>query len=133
MLAFSKYFIKNQDGRYSIVNSNFEELTKQNYHFLEYAYDNYFIATNEQDKVGVIDSEENVVVDFKYDLIQLIKGKLIFQARDFETNRIDIYDNKFDLALEMSNANIDILEKGIKVYNNEQEIFLDNTGKVITK
>ena len=33
----------------------------------------------------------------------------------------------------MSNANIDILEKGIKVYNNEQEIFLDNTGKVITK
>ena len=129
----SKYFIKNQDGRYSIVNSNFEELTKQNYHFLEYAYDNYFIATNEQDKVGVIDSEENVVVDFKYDLIQLIKGKLIFQARDFETNRIDIYDNKFDLALEMSNANIDILEKGIKVYNNEQEIFLDNTGKVITK
>ena len=86
-----------------------------------------------EDETEVIDSEENVVVDFKYDLIQLIKGKLIFQARDFETNRIDIYDNKFDLALEMSNANIDILEKGIKVYNNEQEIFLDNTGKVITK
>ena len=53
--------------------------------------------------------------------------------KEFSKVELDIYDNKFDLALEMSNANIDILEKGIKVYNNEQEIFLDNTGKVITK
>ena len=129
----SKYFIKNQDGKYTAINSNFEDLTKQNYHFLEYAYDNYFIATNEQDKVGVIDTEENVVVEFEYDLIQLIKGKYIFQARDFSTDKIDIYDNKFDLALEMSNANIEILDDSVKVYNNEQEVLLDNNGKVITK
>ena len=129
----SKYFIKNQDGKYTVVNSSFEELTKQNYHFIEYAYDNYFIATNEQDKVGVIDTEENIVVEFNYDLIQLIKGKSIFQAIDFEENETDIYDSKFDLALEMSNANIEILDDGVKVHNNEQEILLDNTGKIITK
>lgn len=129
----SKYFIKNQDGKYTVINSNFEELTKQNYHFIEYAYDNYFIATNEQDKVGVIDTEENIVVEFNYDLIQLIKGKSIFQAIDFEKNETDIYDSKFDLALEMSNANIEILDDGVKVHNNEQEILLDNTGKIITK
>ena len=128
-----KYFIKSQDGKYTVVNSNFEDLTKQNYHFLEYAYDNYFIATNEQDKVGVIDTEENIVVEFEYDVIQLVKGKSIFQAIDFETNKTDIYDNKFDLALEMSNANIEILDDGVKVKNNEQEILLDNNGKVITK
>lgn len=129
----SKYFIKNQDGKYTVVNSSFEELTQQNYHFIEYAYDNYFIATNEQDKVGVIDTEENIVVEFNYDLIQLIKGKSIFQAIDFEENETDIYDSKFDLALEMSNANIEILDDGVKVHNNEQEILLDNTGKIITK
>ena len=129
----SKYYIKNQNGKYTIINSNFEELTKQNYHFLEYAYDNYFIATNEQDRVGVIDTEENVVVDFDYDLIQLIKGKSIFQARNFSTDKIDIYDDKFDLALEMSNASIEILDDGVKIYNNEQVTILDNKGKVITK
>ena len=129
----SKYFIKNQEGKYTILNSNFEEMTKQNYHFLEYAYDNYFIATNEQDKVGVIDTEENTVVEFKYDLIQLIKGKAIFQARDFSIDKIDIYDNKFDLALEMSNSNVEILDEGVRIYNNEQEIILDNNGKIITK
>ena len=128
-----KYFIKNEDGKYSILNSNFESISSQNYHFLEYAYDKYFIATNEQDKVGVIDLEENTVVEFNYDLIQLIKGKSIFQARDFATDKTDIYDNQFDLALEMSNANIEILDDMVRIYNSEQEIFLDDNGKVITK
>lgn len=129
----SKYFIKNENGKYSILNSKFETISNNNYHFLEYAYDKYFIATNEQEKVGVIDIDENIVVDFNYDLIQLIKGKYIFQARDFAIDKIDIYDNKFDLALEMSNANTEILDEGVRIYNNEKEILLDNNGKVITK
>lgn len=129
----SKYFIKNENGKYSIMNSKFETISNNNYDFLEYAYDKYFIATNEQEKVGVIDIDENIVVDFNYDLIQLIKGKYIFQARDFAIDKIDIYDNKFDLALEMSNANTEILDEGVRIYNSEKEILLDNNGKVITK
>lgn len=129
----TKYYIKNEDGNYSILNSNFEKLSNQNYHFLEYAYDKYFIATNEENKVGVIDLEENIVVDFNYDLIQLIKGKSIFQARDFTTSETDIYDSHFDLALEMNDANIEIFDDKVKVYNNEQETFLDDNGKIITK
>ena len=38
------------------------------------------------------------MVDFNYDVIQLIKGKYIFQARDFAIDKIDIYDNKIDLV-----------------------------------
>lgn len=129
----SKYFIRNDSGKYSITNANLEKLTNQNYNFIEYAYDTYFIATNEQNKVGVIDLEENVVVEFNYDLIQIIKGKNIIQAVDFTTNKTDIYDNKFDLTLEISNAQIENLEKGIRVYNEEQENFLDDNGKFITK
>jgi len=129
----SKYFIRNDAENYSIVNEQLEKLTKQNYKFIEYAYDTYFVVTNEQDKVGVIDLEENVIVEFNYDVIQLIKGKNIVQAVDFTTNKTDIYDNQFDLALEMTYANIELLDNGIKVYNNEQESFLDNNGKIITK
>lgn len=127
------YYIKNEESRYSIVNSNLETILEQTYKFIEYAYDNYFIATNEQDKIGVIDIEGNVVIDFNYDLIQTIKGKSIIQAIEFENNKTDFYDSKFDLALEISNANIEILENGIKIYNNEREHFLDNNGKTITE
>lgn len=124
-----KYFIRNDAGNYSIVNSDFQKLITQNYKYIEYAYDTYFIATNEQDKVGLIDINENILIEFNYDLIQIIKGKNIIQAIDFSTNKTDIYDYQFDLALEMTNANVEILEKGIKVYNNEQENILDNNGK----
>lgn len=129
----SKYYIENENGSYFVLDSNLKKLTNQKYNFLEYAYDKYFIATNEQNKVGVIDLEEKVVVEFKYDIIQLIKGKSIFQALNFADNITDIYDSKFDLALEMSNANIDILSNGIRVYNNERENYLDNNGKITTK
>ena len=91
------------------------------------------MVTNEQDKIGMIDLEENIIVEFNYDVIQLIKGKNIVQAIDFSTNKTDIYDNQFDLALEMTDANIELLDEGIRVYNNEQENFLDDNGKIITK
>ena len=77
--------------------------------------------------------EEKIVVEFKYDLIQPIKGKNIIQAIDFSTNKTDIFDNEFDLALEMTNANIEHLEDGIKVYNEEQEVLLNDNGKFITE
>ncbi len=129
----SKYFIRNDAGNYSIVNTELEKLTNQNYKFIEHAYETYFIVTNEQDKIGMIDLDENIIVELNYDLIQLIKGKNIVQAIDFATNKTDIYDNEFDLAIEMTNANIEILDDGIRIYNNEQESFLDNNGEIITK
>lgn len=128
-----KYFIRNDAGNYSIINANFEKITNQTYKFIEHAYDTYFVVTNELDKVGVIDIDEKVVVETKYDLIQQIKGKNVIQAIDFSTNKTDIYDNEFDLALEISNANIELLEDEIKIYNNEQEVLLDNNGKFITE
>ena len=129
----SKYFVRNDAGNYSIVDEDLEKITKQNYKFIEHAYDTYFMVTNEQDKIGMIDLEENVIVEFNYDVIQLIKGKNIVQAIDFSTNKTDIYDNQFDLALEMTDANIELLDEGIRVYNDEQENFLDDNGKIITK
>lgn len=127
-----KYFIKNEAGKYSILNEDFEVISKQKYNLIEYAYEGYFVATNEQEKVGVIDLEENIIIDFNYDMIQHLKGTSIFQARNFSTEKTDIYDREFDLALEMGNANIDILDEGVRVFNEEKEVFLDDNGKVIT-
>ena len=96
----SEYFIKSESGNYSILNSNFEPITKQTYKYLEFAYNNYFIATNEHDKTGVIDLEENIVIDYKYDVIQLVKGENRLQAIEFITNNTDFYDEKILLIEE---------------------------------
>lgn len=129
----SEYFIKSEAGNYSILNSKFELISKQNYKYLEFTYDNYFIATNEQDKTGIIDLEENVIIDFKYDVIQLIKGMSAIQAIDFATNNTAFYDKDFALTTELVGANIEYLESGFKVYNNENELLLDENGKIVTE
>lgn len=129
----SEYFIKNESGNYSILNSKFEVISKQNYKYIEFIYDNYFIATNEQDKTGVIDLEENVIIDFKYDVIQIIKGVKSIQAIDFATNITTFYDNEWSIITELVGANIEYLENGFKVYNNEKEILLDENGKIVTQ
>lgn len=128
-----EYFIKNEGGYYSILNNNMEEISKGKYKYLEFIYDNYFIATNETDKSGIIDSQENLIIEYKYDIIQKVKGTLVLQAVEFNTDKTIFYDKEFNLIKEIANANIEYLENGFKVYNDEQEIILDTNGKIIDK
>ena len=128
-----EYFIKNEGGYYSILNNNMEEISKGKYKYLEFIYDNYFIATNETDKSGIIDSQENLIIEYKYDIIQKVKGTLVIQAVEFNTDKTIFYDKEFNLIKEITNANIEYLENGFKVYNDEQEIILDTNGKIIDK
>lgn len=97
----SEYFIKSEAGYYSILNSKMEQISEQNYKYLEFVYDNYFIATNEEDKSGIIDLQENLVVDFKYDVIQRLKGTLAVQGIDFATNEQKIlFDDNGKIVTE---------------------------------
>lgn len=125
------YYIKIEGENYSILNLNLETITKQQYKYIEYAYGKYFIATNIDGKTGVIDVDENIIIDFNYDLIQSIKDKNIIQAVNFENNVTEIYNNEVKNTLEMKNINIQTLERWVKVYNEEKEYYLDNNGNRI--
>lgn len=127
----SEYYIKNENGKYSIVDSQFKTVSEKDYEYLEYLYNNHFIATNEQNKTGIIDLQENIIVEFKYDVIQLIKGNLAVQAIDFVTNNTVFYDKDFKLSAGLIGANIEYLENGFKIYNSEEEFIFDNNGKLL--
>lgn len=129
----SEYFIKSESGNYSILDSDLNPISKQNYRYLEYIYNDCFIATNEQDKTGIIDLQENIIIDFKYDVIQVIKDNNAVQAIDFASNITTFLDKDFELITEMQNAEIEYFENGFKIYNfeNKEGILLDNNGKLI--
>lgn len=130
----TEYYIKieqNELEEYSILNSNLEEMIEQKYKYVEYIYEKYFIATNAEDKSGIIDSEGNTIVDFKFDLIQTIKDKNIIQAMNFETGITEIYNNELNQILELEKINIQSLDDYIKVYNEDEEYYLDNNGNKI--
>lgn len=127
----SEYFIKKENDEYTILNSNFEEILTQKYKYLEYAYNDCFIATNSENKSGVIDSSGNTMVEFKYDLIQPIKEKKAIQAIDFELQETDIYNNEVEKTVGFENMNLENVDDYIKVYNDDEEYYLDNNGNKI--
>lgn len=131
----SEYYIKNDNGKYSILDANLKSITKNTYKYLEYAYDDCFIATNEEEKSGIIDSEENIITNFNYDVIQVIKGKKAVQAIDMTTNFTTFLDEDFQLITEIMNASIEYLDEGFRIYNDEMTdgILVDNNGKLITE
>ena len=132
--ANSEYYIKSeQNQKYSILNSNLEEISKQEYTYLEYAFDKYFIATDMAGKSGIIDTSENIYLNFEFDIVQLIKGKNIFQVRNFDSAITQIYNNKIEKIIEMENIQFETSEENIKVYNENEEYYLDNNGNIIEK
>lgn len=67
------------EEKYKIFYRNTKELSKNEYEYLQHIYDNYFIASV-GDQFGIIDDKENVIVDFKYEIMQLIPNTKIVQA-----------------------------------------------------
>ena len=131
-----EYFIKtvqDEENEYStILNSKLEEISKQKYKTIEYAYDKYFIVTNDEGKNLLIDVDEKVIIEPNFDMIQKLKGKNIIQTLNFETNITQIYNEEFKKTVEIKDANLQMLDDYIKIYNDEEEYYIDNTGNVIT-
>ena len=44
-----------------------------------------------------------------------------------------LYEKKDIKEIKVGLFNIDILDDGVRIYNDEQQIFLDDNGKIITK
>lgn len=92
--------------------------------------DNIFIKY-ENNKYGVIDKENKVLVNCEYDLLQIIRNTKAYQAVNFETNTTYIFNNKFEKVVELQNATINVEDGKITVYNEKNNYKLDNNGNII--
>ena len=98
---------------------------------MEYAYGDYFIACGENGKLGVIDANDNVIIDLQYDLVQKINDRNVIQILDVESKITSIYSSNMKKTLEMKNARINVKDDYIKIYSEENMEYLDNEGNLI--
>lgn len=128
-----KILINSEEDRnyYGVLGANNKQIINSEYLYIEYAFDNYFIACGQDGKLGVIDTNENPVVDFKFDLVQKIPGKNMIQTLLKETNATEIYSKNMKKLCEIENATIDIENEYIKVYSNKDLLYYDNEGNEI--
>lgn len=126
------YYIKinNEDGtKYGIVDKNEKEIVKENYSYIEYLYDNYFIVSGTDGKLGIIDVDENKKVDIIYDSVQKIQNTDLIQTTVSATKTTKVFSRQMEQVCEMSNATIVVEDNYIKVYNNDDTKYFNKQGK----
>ena len=121
--------IDNTEGTiYSILDKEGKQITTQNYAYINYLYDNYFIVSITGGKVGVINDKEEPVIEIQYDSIEKVEGTDYIITRLSENNSTQLYDNNFKELCEMTNAIIDKEDNYIKVYNDTETRYFDLEG-----
>ncbi len=130
-----KYKIKidNENGsKYGVINESGEQVIEEKYSYIEYLYDNYFIVSNENSKLGIVDSKDQEKVEIKYDSLQKIEGTDLIQTKISSTDVTELYDKNFNRILQMTNATIEQKDNYIIISNDLETKYFDNQGKELT-
>ncbi len=121
----------NNDGLYGVINKNNEVLIDNAYKFLEYAYDDYFIAYNRENKLGVIDIKGNIVVKFQYDVLSKISNFNILEGKMINKGITDLYSKQMSKIDSFEDLVTTENEDYIELYNGKFSRYLDKDGNTI--
>ena len=116
--------------KYGVIGKDGEEIIEDKYSYIEYLFDNYFIASNENSKLGIIDDKENERVTLENDSVQEIEGTDIIQVVNGTTTKL--YNKQLDNICTIESANIALKDTYIEIYNENETKYFGKDGKVLT-
>jgi len=120
---------KGNDDYYGLIDQNGNVLIENEYLYVEYVYDNYFIVCGKNGKFGIMDGNKNVVLELKYDLIQKMHNKNIIQTlQKSEVNITELYAENMKRICYLENAIVENKENYIKAYSNSDTFYFDDNG-----
>lgn len=122
--------IDNKNGtKYGVIGKNGEQIIEEQYNYIEYLYENYFIVSNSNSKLGIIDDKNNIKVEIENDSLQKIDGTDVVEATIADGNVKRLYSKDMTKICEMTNANIENKNEYIKISNGEEIKYFDKQGK----
>ncbi len=114
--------------KYGVINHEGKQLIEEKYNYIEYLYDNYFIVSYENGKLGIVDDKDNVKVEMDKDSLQKIQGTDLLQASLEEKKLTQIYNKQMEKICEMSNAIIEVKDDYIEIYNEVETKYFSKEG-----
>lgn len=120
----------NEEKTIYTLYKNEDKITKEEYTYIQYLQDNYFIACNTNGQLGIIDEKENNKLEFKYNSIQKIDNTQMIQAINKE-NITEIYTRDIQKICELSDAKIKSKQEYIIIYNDEQAKYISKEEKEV--
>lgn len=126
----TSYFIaKSESGYYSIISKDVNVNDK--YTYIEYAFGDYFIFTNEENKSGVLHVWKGVVVEPVYDVILNVEGMNALEARD-EKNVLHLYNSKLEEVFVLENAVVQNVDDNYTVIYSDTEMkYINKDGNIV--
>lgn len=127
----SQYFITmNENDQFGIKNKEGNILLSNEYSYIEYAFDNYFIITKEG-KAGVFDAKQREEIISKYSVIQKIENKKALQAIVTDPYKIELYNENMEKVATMEDATLSVEENYMKLFSKTERKYFDVSGNEI--
>lgn len=122
--------IMDENDRFGVIDKDGNTIIESQYQYIEYYFENYFIVTKDG-KTGIIDSNNNQKVDFKYDTIQVIENTKVLQAIISSSDTIELYNTKIEKISSTKSGNISVENDYIKVLSEKERNYFDKNGNVL--
>ncbi len=127
-----EYYISvDQNGLYGIVDKEQNTLIENKFVYIEYMYNNYFSAYKNENGLGLIDTKGKEYTVFNYTTITKIADTELIKAENMENSKIEIYTKDLKQVAKLENAELEIRDTYVKLYNDKTNIFIDKHGNII--
>lgn len=118
----------NNENKYGVVDENNNEIIKNEYYYIGYLGNNYFVVSGQNGKNGIMNNEGKVVLEVKYDTIEKLEKSDIVEATELNTNTIILFNKEIKQIANISNSTLYEGENFVKLYSNNEQKYFDSEG-----
>ena len=123
------YIAVDENGYYSIIGNG--DTISDNYIYISYAFDNYFIFKNENNVYGLLDVYSGVIIEPEYTIMLVIDGKNAIEAEKAD-GMVDIYSENIEKIISLDNAIIETIDENYaRIYNETEMEYINFVGEKV--
>lgn len=129
-----EYFITiDNNGLYGIANKEQKVLVENKYVYCEYLFGNCFSVYKNGSGLGIINTNGETLLDFKYTIISKIADTSLIKAADMVNSIIEIYSEDLQKISKLGDSELDVKDTYMRLYNDNESVFINMNGQVIDK
>ena len=121
------YITIDKNNNYGLLGNNKQVLINNEYSYMEYAFGEYFIVSK-NGKSGVVDENNNIIIEISQDVAQKINGTNIIQTINSSTKTTNLYNSELQPILLETDARIYIEKDYIEVISQNNVSYFDYNG-----
>jgi hypothetical protein len=124
------YIAIDENGYYSIITTS--STISNNYTYVSYAFDNYFIFKNEAGYYGLLNTYSGVKIEPEYTFMLKISGCNAIEAEK-EDGSVDIYSKYLEKVSTINDAIVEKVNDNYSlIYSNNEMIYINVNGQVVS-